>query len=79
MTGISTTARIEMAASAWVTHTNPVVLHLQSRNNIFVSIKLELQWFPVEPSQLQSLHHVDATPPGVASRKRPFYSAKGRK
>jgi hypothetical protein len=68
-----------MVASACVFHTNPVFLHLQSRNNIFVTIKQELQWFPVEPSQLQRLDHVDATPPGVASRKRPFCSAKGRK
>ena len=67
-----------MVASACVFHTNPVFLHQQSRNNIFVTIKQELQWFPVEPSQLQRLDHVDATPPGVASRKRPFCSAKGR-
>jgi hypothetical protein len=25
-------------------------LHRQSRNNIFVTIEQELQWFPVEPS-----------------------------
>jgi hypothetical protein len=34
-----------MAASARVFHTIPVFLHLQSRNNIFVSIKQELRWF----------------------------------
>jgi hypothetical protein len=67
-----------MAASACVIHTNPVVLHLQSRNNIFVTIRQEPQWFPVEPSQLHRLDHVDATPPSVASRKRPFSLAKGR-
>jgi len=68
-----------MAASDCVIHTNPVFLPLQSRNNSFVTIKQELQRFPEEPSQLQNLHQVDATPPGVASRKRPFCSAKGWK
>jgi len=67
-----------MSVSPCVVHTNPVVLHLQSRNNIFVTIKQELQWFPIEPSQLQRLDYVDAMPAGVASRKRPFCSARGR-
>jgi hypothetical protein len=64
-----------MAASACVIYTNPMVLRLQSRNNIFVTIKQELRWFLVEPSQLQRLDHVHATPPGVAYRKRLFSSS----